>query len=209
MIPYNQTVGTTDLRFDRHGIIFIVSGPSGTGKSTLVDAMLARHPDLTLSISYTTRAPRPGEEQGREYQFVPRPDFEVRRDRGEFAEWAEVHDALYGTARASLDEAVGLGLDMLLDIDVQGARQLKATYADAAVAVMVLPPSWEELARRLTERRTETPEVIERRLARAREEAAALNAYDYGIINGERTQAIATLDAIVCAERARVARMRA
>ena len=208
MIPYNQTVGTTDLRFDRHGIIFIVSGPSGTGKSTLVEAMLARHDDLTLSISCTTRDPRAGEEQGREYQFVPRSDFEARRDRGEFAEWAEVHDALYGTARASLDEAVGLGLDMLLDIDVQGARQLKAMYADAAVAVMALPPSWEELERRLIARRTETPEVIARRLARAREEAAALDAYDYCIVNADRAEAIATLDAIVRAERARVSRMK-
>lgn len=206
MIPYNRAVDQL-LRFDRRGIVFIVSGPSGAGKSTLVAALLARHEDLTLSISYTTRTPRPGERQGREYEFVPRADFEARRDRGEFAEWAEVHDAFYGTSRAPLDEAVGLGLDMLLDIDVQGARQLKAVYGEAAVAVMVLPPSWPELERRLTERRTETPEKITRRLARARQEAAAVDAYDYWIVNDERDAAIATLDAIVLAERARVGRI--
>lgn len=195
------------LRFDRRGIVFIVSGPSGAGKSTLVEALLARHRDLTLSISYTTRAPRPGEQDGRDYVFVDRADFERRRDRGELAEWAEVHDALYGTARAPLDEAVALGVDMLLDIDVQGARQLKARYHDAAVAVMVLPPSWDELAARLTTRRTESAERIARRLARAREEAAAVQAYDYWIVNDDRAAAIAVLDAVVVAERARVGRI--
>jgi guanylate kinase len=194
-------------RFARRGIVFIVSGPSGAGKSTLVAAVLERHADLTLSISYTTRAPRAGEQHGREYTFVDRGEFERRRAAGEFAEWAEVHDAFYGTARAPLDEAVELGVDMLLDVDVQGARQLKKAYGEAAVAVMVLPPSWDELERRLTARRTETPDRIARRLARARDEAAAVRDYDYWIVNGERDAAAATLNAIIDAERARVGRI--
>jgi guanylate kinase len=193
--------------FERHGIVFIVSGPSGAGKSTLVEALLERHADLTLSVSYTTRAPRPGEQEGRAYHFVDADDFVARRERGELAEWAEVHEALYGTARATLDDAIRLGRDLLLDIDVQGAHLLKRSYKEAAVAVMVLPPSWDELARRLTARRTESPEKIDRRLARAREEAAAVRDYDYWIVNREAAVAIATLDGIVAAERARVSRI--
>ena len=196
-----------EFRFERHGVIFIVSGPSGAGKSTLVAALLARHPDLTLSVSCTTRAPRPGERDGREYRFVAADEFERRRSEDEFAEWAEVHGALYGTARAPLDDAIGLGRDMLLDIDVQGARQLKRSYQEAAVAVMVLPPSWQELERRLRTRRTEDEATIARRLARAREEARAFLDYDYWIVNAEVEASIGVLDAVVTAERARVGRV--
>ncbi len=196
-----------EFRFDRHGIIFIVSGPSGAGKSTLVEALLQRHPDLTLSISCTTRAARPGERDGREYLFVDEEDFLRRRRDDEFAEWAEVHGALYGTTRAPLDDAIDRGHDMLLDIDVQGARQLKRSYKEAAVAVMVFPPSWPELERRLRARRTEDDETIARRLSRAREEAQALLEYDYWLVNHELAASIVALDAIVAAERSRVSRI--
>jgi guanylate kinase len=196
-----------DLAFQRRGIIFIVSGPSGAGKSTLVEAALAGVPPLTLSISCTTRPPRPGEAHGRHYRFVDTAEFRRRRDAGEFAEWAEVHGHLYGTARAPLEDAVSHGSDILLDVDVQGARRLKQIYADAAVAVMVLPPSWDELERRLRERRTEDDATVLRRLTRAREEADAIRRYDYWIVNSERGAAIAKLQAIIVAERARTARI--
>jgi guanylate kinase len=196
-----------DFTFDRHGVVFIVSGPSGAGKSTLVEALLVRVPDLTLSISCTTRAPRLGEQDGREYHFVDRDAFMRRRDAHEFAEWAEVHGALYGTIRAPLDDAVADGTDMLLDIDVQGARHLKRSYREAAVAVMVFPPSWDELERRLRARRTEDDATVVRRLTRAREEAAAVLEYDYWLVNRDIEQSVARLEAIVVAERAKVARI--
>lgn len=196
-----------DFSFDRHGIIFIVSGPSGAGKSTLVEGLLAGVPELTLSVSCTTRVPRAAEVDGRDYRFVDAEEFGRRRDDDEFAEWAEVHGALYGTPRASLDDAIAEGRDMLLDIDVQGARRLKRSYRDSAVAVMVFPPSWDELERRLRDRRTEDDATISRRLTRARDEADALLEYDYWIRNAERSESVALLTAIVAAERARVRRI--
>jgi guanylate kinase len=196
-----------DFAFERHGIVFIVSGPSGAGKSTLVAALLARVPALTLSVSCTTRAPRAVEQDGREYFFVGADEFARRREAGEFAEWAEVHGALYGTVRAPLDDAIADGRDMLLDIDVQGARQLKRIYREAAVAVMVFPPSWDELERRLRARSTEDESTMLRRLARARDEARALGDYDYWIVNADVEQAVGQLEAIVRAERARVSRI--
>ena len=196
-----------EFAFERHGIVFIVSGPSGAGKSTLVEALLRRVPDLTLSISCTTRPPRPGERDGREYHFVDREEFGRRRDAHVFAEWAEVHGSLYGTVRAPLDDAVAGGTDMLLDIDVQGARHLKRSYKEAAVAVMVFPPSWDELERRLRARHTEDEATIERRLRRAREEAEALREYDYWLVNRNVDQSVAGLESVVVAERAKVARI--
>jgi guanylate kinase len=196
-----------EFAFERHGIVFIVSGPSGAGKSTLVEALLVRIPDLTLSISCTTRPPRPGERDGREYHFVDRDEFLRRRDADLFAEWAEVHGSLYGTIRAPLDDAVAEGTDLLLDIDVQGARHLKRSYKEAAVAVMVFPPSWNELERRLRARSTEDDATIERRLRRAREEAQALREYDYWLVNRDVERSVARLEAIVVAERAKVPRI--
>ncbi|MCC6848926.1 MAG: guanylate kinase [Deltaproteobacteria bacterium] len=196
-----------DFTFDRHGIVFIVSGPSGAGKSTLVEALTTRFPELDLSVSYTTRAPRGAEADGREYRFVDAVEFVRRRDAGEMAEWAEVHGALYGTPRAPLDDAIAEGRDLLLDIDVQGARRLKRVYRDSAVAVMVFPPSWEELERRLRDRRTDDEAAIARRLARAREEADHLPEYDYFVRNADREEAAARVIAIVLAERARVSRI--
>jgi guanylate kinase len=196
-----------DFAFERHGIIFIVSGPSGAGKSTLVAALLERVPGLTASISCTTRAPRHNEQDGQEYHFVDAAEFGRRRDAHEFAEWAEVHGACYGTIRRPLDDAVADGRDMLLDIDVQGARHLKRIYREAAVAVMIFPPSWDELERRLRARRTEDDATVVRRLTRAREEAQALLEYDYWLVNRDVQETITRLEAIVAAERAKVARI--
>jgi len=196
-----------DFAFDRHGIIFIVSGPSGAGKSTLVEGLMARYPELTLSVSYTTRAPRGTEQNGREYHFVDTEQFRANEAEGEFAEWAEVHGALYGTPRAPLDDAVAEGRDMLLDIDVQGARRLKHLYRDSAVAIMVFPPSWAELERRLRDRGTDDDATITRRLQRAHAEAEEVRRYDYWIRNAEREASIALATSIVAAERARVSRI--
>jgi guanylate kinase len=196
-----------DFTFDRHGVVFIVSGPSGAGKSTLVEGLMSRFPELELSVSYTTRAPRGTEVDGREYRFVDADEFARRRDADDLAEWAEVHGSLYGTPRAPLDDAITEGRDMLLDIDVQGARRLKRLYRDSAVAIMVFPPSWDELERRLRDRRTDEEATITRRLGRAREEADHLPEYDYWIRNADRDESIALVTSIVVAERARVSRI--
>ena len=196
-----------DFSFERHGIVFIVSGPSGAGKSTLVDALMTRFADLTLSVSYTTRPPRGSEVDGREYHFVDDRAFDDLETGNAFAESAHVHGFRYGTPRAALDDAIAEGRDLLLDIDVQGARRLKRLYRDSAVAIMVFPPSWNELERRLRDRATDSEATITRRLARAHEEADALPEYDYWIRNDDRTAAVERVCAIVLAERARVSRV--
>ncbi len=192
--------------FLRRGILFIISAPSGAGKTTLSRQILDLVLDLRLSISYTTRAPRAGEMDGRDYHFVSEDRFIHLRAAGAFAEWANVHGFLYGTARAPLDEALIHGYDLLLDIDVQGARQLKASYAEA-VSIFVLPPSWQELEGRLRGRATDPEEVISRRLQRAREEAGELFSYDYWLVNDQVERAVAVLQGIIGAERARVSRL--
>jgi guanylate kinase len=197
----------TSFSFSRQGILFIISAPSGAGKTTLASRLFQAVPDLRPSISYTTRAPRKGETDGRDYYFVREEQFTQMRTAGAFAEWAHVHEFFYGTPRAPLDEAVAQGHDLLLDIDVQGAAQLKATYP-AAVSIFVLPPSWRELERRLRERGTEHEEIITRRLQRAREEAREFSTYDYWIVNDNVERAVSVLRAILTAERARVARLR-
>ena len=149
--------------------IFIISAPSGSGKSTLVSRVRRSLPNLEFSISYTTRSPRGAEQDGREYFFVSRKEFEDMIRKGEFLEHADVFGNYYGTSRSFLSKAEQQGKDLLLDIDVQGARQIKANYADA-VSIFVLPPSWQELEGRLRGRATEGEEVISRRLQRAREE---------------------------------------
>jgi guanylate kinase len=197
----------TSFTFSRQGILFIVSAPSGAGKTTLAHRLFQEAPDLRPSISYTTRTPRPGEINGRDYHFVNEEQFIQMRTRGAFAEWAHVHEFFYGTPRAPVDEAVAQGRDLLLDIDVQGARQLKAIYPEA-VSIFVLPPSWRELERRLRGRGTDREEIITRRLQRAREEAREFSTYDYWIVNDNVERAVSILHAILTAERARVSRLR-
>ncbi|ANQ87112.1 guanylate kinase [Azoarcus olearius] len=186
------------------GTLFIVTAPSGAGKTTLVRGLLDRDPQVQLSISYTTRAPRPGEQDGREYHFVDVPTFRALRDRGEFLEWAEVHGNYYGTSRVWLKEQLAAGRDTLLEIDWQGAQQVRKVFPDA-VGVFVLPPSLEELENRLRGRGTDSDDVISRRLLGARGEMRHVGEFDYVIINNELHEALDDLVAVVRAARLRYA----
>lgn len=193
----------------RRGVLIVVSAPSGGGKTTLVKAALDADPALSLSVSYTTRRPRAGELDGRDYFFVSPEEFARRRDDGEFAEWAQVFDHAYATPRGPLDAAIASGRDVLLDVDIQGARSIKAVYPKDSAGVFVLPPSLAELERRLRSRGTDSDAQIERRLERVREELAALRAdgwYDYRVINADRDRAVYELLAIITAERCRLGR---
>ena len=186
--------------------VFIISAPSGSGKSTLVHRLLATVPGLTFSISYTTRPPRPSEENGVDYVFISRDEFEGRLARGEFLEHAEVFGNYYGTNRDSLQRAIQQGCDLLLDIDVQGARQLKVAIPEA-ISVFVLPPSREVLEQRLRNRSQDSEEVIQRRLQGAAAEVRNYSQYDYVLINREIEESTARLATIVKAERLSKARM--
>jgi guanylate kinase len=196
-----------DNEIARKGCLFIVSGPSGAGKTSICTPALAKLENLTLSVSTTTRAPRAGETPGVDYRFVSDDDFDVMVARAEFAEWAEVHGFRYGTPKALVDQAREGGRDLLLDVDVQGAAQLKRAYPDA-VSVFLLPPSKERLAERLRARKTDSEEVVLRRLRNACGEIAELAHYDYVIVNDVLDRAIESFFAIVHAERAKVARIR-
>jgi guanylate kinase len=191
----------------RRGIIFIVSAPSGAGKTTISRAALKSIAGLEASISLTTRAPREGEADGVDYHFVSDEEFIRRREAGELAESARVFDSGYGTPRAPLERAVAEGRDLLLDIDIQGARQLRQSYPTDTATIFVLPPSFAELEDRLRRRGTENEEAIQRRLKRARQEARAFPEYDYLLINDERDESLRLLAAIVEGERLRVARL--
>lgn len=186
------------------GNIFLVVAPSGAGKSTLVNALLAKDPTIQLSVSYTTRPPRPGEVDGREYHFVSVDDFKARRARGEFLESAEVHGNYYATSRVWIEERMREGRDVLLEIDWQGARQVKAAFA-SAVGIFILPPSIDALEKRLHKRGQDSPQVIARRLLAAGSEIAHAPEFDYVIINEDFDRALADLTAIVTAARLRYA----
>jgi guanylate kinase len=191
----------------RRGIILIVSAPSGAGKTTISRAALKAIAGLEPSISLTTRPPRDGEVDGVDYHFTSDADFTRRFNAGELAEWAQVFDHRYGTPRGPLDAAVAGGRDILLDIDIQGARQLRKSYPHDAVTIFVLPPSFQALEQRLRGRGTETEAAIQHRLRRARDEARAWPEYDYLIINREISDSLARLKAVVEAERMRVGRL--
>ncbi len=192
----------------RRGIIFIVSAPSGAGKTTISRAAVREIDGLTPSVSLTTRPPRSGEVEGIDYRFVTEEEFQRRLDADEMAESARVFDARYGTPRLPLEAAIAAGRDMLLDIDVQGAHSMRSRYPRDAVTIFVLPPSFEELADRLRKRGTEDAAAIARRLSRAREEFRAYPEYDYLIVNANIADSLTQLEAIVRAERLRVARLR-
>lgn len=183
------------------GLVVVLCGPSGAGKSTLI-ARLEEQLELAFSVSYTTRPMRTGEVHGEDYFFVDVPEFERRRDAGEFLEHAVVHTNLYGTHRAQVEELARGGSLVLLDIDVQGARQVRATDADV-VFVFVLPPSFTELERRLRGRGTDAADVIAGRLGVARSEMADAPLFDYAVVNDDLDRATADLAAIVRAERLR------
>jgi guanylate kinase len=181
------------------GLLIVVSSPSGAGKTTLCHRLIEEFPEIMFSVSYTTRARRRGEEEGVDYNFVDEPTFEQMIARGEFAEWAEVHGHRYGTTVTAVREALEGGRHVLFDIDYQGGRQLKAKFENEALLVFVLPPSLDELERRLRKRATDAPEVIERRLAKAREELKQYGLYQFLIVNDDLMSAYDRLRAIYLA----------
>jgi len=181
-------------------LVYIISAPSGSGKSTLVNRLRRVVPNLEFSISYTTRSPRGSEQNGREYYFIPRAEFEEMVQRDEFLEYAEVFGNCYGTARKSLRSAEQSRNDLLLDIDVQGAAQIKEKIADA-VSIFILPPNRETLEERLRKRSQDTEEVIQRRLRMASGEIENYGKYDYILVNDELEKSVNALKAIVLAER--------
>jgi guanylate kinase len=185
------------------GTLYIVSAPSGAGKTSLVRALLAADPAVQLSISYTTRPMRPGEVDGRDYHFVAKETFEAMRAHGDFLESAEVHGNLYGTSRAWIEQRMAAGDDILLEIDWQGALQVRRLMAEA-IAIFVLPPSIEALAQRLTGRATDSEAVIARRVSAARAEIGHVGEFDYVIINNDFEEATQDLTAIVRAVRLRL-----
>jgi guanylate kinase len=186
------------------GSLFMVVAPSGAGKSTLVNALLAQEPTIKLSISFTTRAPRPAEQHGREYYFTSVEDFLRRREAGEFLESAEVHGNYYGTSRLLIEAEMRAGTDVLLEIDWQGAQQVKKQFPHAA-GIFVLPPSIAALEERLKKRGQDEPNVIARRLLAAGGEIAHAPEFEYVIINQEFATALSELTAIVKATRCRFA----
>ena len=190
------------------GSLFVVAAPSGAGKSTLVNALLAMEPAIKLSISTTTRQPRPGEVDGREYHFTSAADFVARADAGEFLEWAEVHGNYYGTSRLIVEQEMKTGTDILLEIDWQGARQVRKQFPDAA-GIFILPPSIAALEERLYKRGQDEPHVITRRLLAAGGEIAHAPEFEYAIINEEFNVALSEMSAIVRATRSRFAQQAA
>jgi len=190
-----------------HGILFIVSAPSGAGKSSLVNAVLETDDRLELSISYTTRPPRTGERDGREYLFVDRDAFTRMQAAGDFLESAEVYGNLYGTSRRQIEQALAAERDVILEIDWQGAAQVRKLFADT-VSVFILPPSLAELERRLRARAKDAETVIQRRIAAAQSEIKHAIDFDYAIINNDFDRARGELAAIVQASRVTVARQR-
>ena len=190
------------------GTLFIVSAPSGAGKTTLVGRLLKEDPQVRHSVSFTTRAPRPGEQDGREYNFIDVQRFLAMRERGEFAEWAEVHDNFYGTSRTWIEQRMQEGCDMLLEIDWQGAQQMRRQFPEA-VSIFIVPPSIAELERRLRGRGADSEDVIARRVAGALGEMRHVAEFDFVIINNDLDVALGELKAAVCASRLRFPRQRA
>lgn len=180
----------------------MVSGPSGTGKTSLCKEILKIIPNITFSISYTTRPPRPGEVDGIHYFFISTSRFEEMIESNELAEWTRIYGHLYGTSAGWLDLHRAQGEDILFDIDVKGATEIKKRYPDA-VTIFVLPPSMEELRRRISNRQTEDPEAVKLRLKKAEKEASCAKDYDYTMINDHLSEAVEQLKCIIIAERCR------
>jgi guanylate kinase len=195
------------FRFAPGGFLLVLSGPSGAGKGTLVDRLVAARPDCIFSISATTRPRRTSEQEGIQYEFVSREEFERRRSAGLFLEWAEVHGHFYATPARFVDEGVRAGRVVVLDVDVQGGASVRRARPEA-VSVFIYPPSIEALRKRLLGRKTDSPEVVERRLQNAPGELRQYREYDYLVVNDDLEHAVAQLVSIVDAERARVRRLK-
>jgi guanylate kinase len=192
---------------DYPGNLFVVAAPSGTGKSSLVKALLELDARLMVSVSHTTRAPRGQEQDGREYHFVDEPTFRRMIAAGDFFEWAEVHGRLYGTSRAAIESRIASGEDVVLEIDWQGALQIKRLFPNA-VLIFILPPSWDELLQRLQRRGEDGPQAIEERMRNARLEVVQACHFDFVIINALFETALFDLKAIVHAQRLKYAAQR-
>ena len=190
------------------GNLFVVAAPSGAGKTTLVRMLLEQESSVHLSISFTTRGPRPGEQNGREYHFVDTVEFQSMIARQEFLEWAEVHGNFYGTSKKWIADQLMAGHDVLLEIDWQGAQQVRKLFPDA-IGIFILPPSMDELTRRLTGRGTDSADVIARRLSAAQAEMRHVGEFDYVIINDQLALALEELRAVVRASRLSVRVQRA
>lgn len=192
---------------DYPGNIFVVAAPSGAGKSSLVKALMELDSAVQPSVSHTTRPPRGQEKHGREYFFVPDAEFDAMVAAGAFVEWANVHGRRYGTSKKAIEDRIAQGADVILEIDFQGATQIRKTFANA-VTIFILPPSWEELRSRLERRGEDSAEVIELRLQNAAEEMARANEFDFVIINELFERALFDLKAIVHAQRLRYSAQR-
>lgn len=190
------------------GVLFVVSAPSGAGKTSLLRALIPTDPRLRLSVSHTTRGARPGEQDGTHYHFVDRARFEAMVVAGAFVEHARVFDNLYGTAERSVRDVLGANFDVVLEIDWQGARQVRARFPEA-VSVFIVPPSVEALRERLSGRGQDSAEIIDRRMRDARSELSHFGEYDYLVVNDDFDQALADLRSIVGAERLRLPRQQA
>jgi guanylate kinase len=204
-IDQNQAENLPAEATEGRGILFVVSSPSGGGKGTLIQRVLNKVPNLSYSVSFTTRAPRSGEANGREYFFVTPEKFEEMVAADEFLEWAHVHDRLYGTARKQVAREIGEGRDIILEVDVQGAASVRQLMADS-VSIFILPPSFEVLKTRLTARGTDSQEELDLRLRNAPVELKDYSAFQYVIINDDAELAANQMAAIVFAERARLNR---
>jgi guanylate kinase len=189
------------------GNLFVVAAPSGAGKSSLVKALLELDSHLAVSVSHTTRAPRGQEQHGREYWFVDETEFRAMVDRGEFFEWATVHGQLYGTSRKAIQQRLEHGEDVVLEIDWQGAQQIKRLFPQT-VTIFILPPSWAELEQRLKRRGEDEPETIDQRMANAREEVAHARDFDFVIINSLFETALFDLKTVVHSQRLKYAAQR-
>ena len=189
------------------GNLFVVAAPSGAGKSSLVKALLELDSHLAVSVSHTTRAPRGQEQHGREYWFVDETEFRAMVARGEFFEWAQVHGKLYGTSRLAIQDRLARGEDVVLEIDWQGALQIKRLF-EHTVLIFVLPPSWDELRQRLLRRGEDKPETIEQRMANARDEVSHARDFDFVIINALFETALFDLKTVVHSQRLKYAAQR-
>lgn len=192
---------------DYPGNLFVVAAPSGAGKSSLVKALMELDSQVSASVSHTTRAPRGQEKHGREYFFASESEFDAMVASNAFVEWANVHGRRYGTSKKAIEERIALGADVILEIDYQGALQVKETFANA-VLIFILPPSWEELRSRLERRGEDSAEVIELRLKNAAEEMAQVHKFDFVIINELFERALFDMKAIVHAQRLKYAAQR-